>query len=436
MWPGLARATKCPPEQLQKLGARPLHRSSLIATNSEDNLESAGSTHARANRYFNDLPASGAWKDGDPPGERRFFRWDTGRPFLLEAGGSLNELVVAYETWGELTPDTSNAVLICHALTGDSHVCSSADRPGSPDGWWEEMVGPGKFLDTERYFVVCSNVLGGCQGTTGPASVNPDKSRPWGAGFPAVTIRDMVRIQKRLTDHLGVRQWLSVIGGSMGGMQVLEWGAMFPERVRSLAPLAVGCSASPWQIAWSKIGRTAIALDPAWRGGDYYDAPPGFGPQSGLALARATAQITYRSDPLFQDRWGRRLLDPSEEFGLWDRYSVESYLDYHGEKLVNRFDANSYLLLNKAMDSHDLGRGRGGLEKGVKLISAPVLTVAISSDVLYPPRQQRELRDLLRASGGECEFVFVPSEEGHDGFLLEIDAVGGALADFLSRVAI
>lgn len=381
------------------------------------------------------LPASGAWKEGDAPGARRFYKWDTGRPFLLEAGGSLSDLVVAYETWGELDPDGSNAVLVCHALTGDSHVCSSPGISGSPEGWWEDLVGPGNYIDTDRYFVVCSNVLGGCQGTTGPASVDPSTGRPLGAGFPAVTIRDMVRVQKRLSDHLGVRKWLCVIGGSMGGMQVLEWGVMFPERVQSLAPLAVGCASSPWQIAWSKVERAAIFGDPAWRGGDYYDAPAGEGPHAGLALARAIAQITYRSEDLFEERWARKLVEPGKEFGLFDRYSVESYLDYHGEKLVKRFDANSYLLLNKAMDSHDLGRGRGGLRRGVAMLSAPVLTVSISSDVLYPPRQQQELRDLVRATDGECEYVFVPSLDGHDGFLLETEAVGGALAGFLERVS-
>ena len=209
---------------------------------------------------------------------------------------------------------------------------------------------------------------------------------------------------------------------------------MYPARVRSIAPLAVGCAASPWQIGWSAVGRAAIALDPRWRGGEYYEAPPGEGPHEGLALARAVAQITYRSDELFAERFGRSLIRPDEQFGLWDRFGVEGYLDYHGEKLVRRFDANSYLLLNKSMDTHDLGRGRGGLQRAVARITAPVLTVSISSDALYPPRQQTELRDLVVAADGDCRYVMVESPHGHDGFLVESGAVSAALAEFLEDV--
>lgn len=385
----------------------------------------------RPSRLAAGLPVSGAWQPGDPPEDRRFFRLRTGRPFVLESGDSLDGVTVAYETWGTLDGDGSNAVLVCHALTGDAHAY---DPQHSNRGWWQGVIGPGEALDVERYFVVCANVLGGCQGTTGPASLNPATGRPWAAAFPPVTIRDMVRIQARLSDHLGVKQWLCVVGGSMGGMQALEWGAMYPARVRSIAPLAVGCAASPWQIAWSAVGRAAIALDPRWRGGEYYEAPPGEGPHEGLALARAVAQITYRSDELFAERFGRSLVSPNEQFGLWDRFGVEGYLDYHGEKLVRRFDANSYLVLNKSMDTHDLGRGRGGLQRAVARITVPVLTVSISSDTLYPPRQQTELRDLVVAADGDCRYVMVESPHGHDGFLVEAEAVSAALADFLEDV--
>ena len=377
------------------------------------------------------LPPTGAWQEGDPAEGRRFFTPPAGRPFVLESGDSLDSVTVAYETWGTLDDDASNAVLVCHALTGDAH----AYDPGqSKRGWWQGVVGPGEALDVRRYFVVCANVLGGCQGTTGPASLNPATGRRWAATFPPVTVRDMVRVQARLADSLGVKQWLCVVGGSMGGMQALEWGAMYPARVRSIAPLAVGCAASPWQIGWSAVGRAAIAMDPRWRGGEYYEAPPGEGPHEGLALARAVAQITYRSDDLFTERFGRSLVRPNELFGLWDRFGVEGYLDYHGEKLVRRFDANSYLLLNKAMDTHDLGRGRGGLQRAVARITAPVLTVSISSDGLYPPRQQTELRDLVVAADGDCRYVLVESPHGHDGFLVETEALSAVLAEFLEDV--
>ena len=385
----------------------------------------------RPSRLVPGLRASGAWQEGDPPGDRRFFTLETKRPFITEGGGVLDGVTAAYETWGTLDEEASNAVLVCHALTGDAHVY---DPHRGRQGWWQGVVGPGEALDVERYFVVCANVLGGCQGTTGPASLNPATGRRWGAQFPAITIRDMVRVQARLADHLGVRRWLCVTGGSMGGMQALEWGVMYPSRVRSIAPLAVGCAASPWQIGWSAIGRAAIALDPRWRGGEYYEAPPGEGPHEGLALARAVAQVTYRSDVLFDERFGRSLVLPSEMFGLWDRFGVEGYLDYHGEKLVRRFDANSYLVLNKAMDTHDVGRGRGGLQRAVARISAPVLTVSISSDGLYPPRQQTELRDLVVIADGDCRYVRIESPHGHDGFLVETEAVGAVLASFLEDV--
>ena len=385
----------------------------------------------RPSRLAPDLPASGAWQEGDPPGDRRFFTLETKRPFITEGGGVLDGVTAAYETWGTLDEEASNAVLVCHALTGDAHAY---DPHRGRQGWWQGVVGPGEALDVERYFVVCANVLGGCQGTTGPVSLNPATGRRWGAQFPAVTIRDMVRVQARLADHLGIRRWLCVTGGSMGGMQALEWGVMYPSRVRSIAPLAVGCAASPWQIGWSAIGRAAIALDPRWRGGEYYEAPPGEGPHEGLALARAVAQVTYRSDVLFDERFGRSLVLPSEMFGLWDRFGVEGYLDYHGEKLVRRFDANSYLVLNKAMDTHDVGRGRGGLQRAVARVSAPVLTVSISSDGLYPPRQQTELRDLVVIADGDCRYVWIESPHGHDGFLVETEAVGAVMASFLEDV--
>ncbi|MCB1017236.1 MAG: homoserine O-acetyltransferase [Acidimicrobiales bacterium] len=380
------------------------------------------------------LPVTGAWRPGDPPGRRQFLVEADDHPFALEGGGALSNITVAYETWGTLDAAATNAILVCHALTGDAHAAGPSG-PGHPtDGWWDPLIGPGRPLDTDRFFVVCANVLGGCQGTTGPASLDPSTGRPYGSRFPVVTIRDMVRTQARLADHLGVARWLSVVGGSMGGMQVLEWGVMFPDRVASLVPLATTAASGAWQIAFSAAGRRAVALDPRWRGGDYYDAAPGDGPHEGLAVARALAQTTYRSDPVFQQRFGRDVSRPSDTFDLWQDFEVERYLRYHGDKLVRRFDANSYLVLNKAMDLHDLGRRRGGIAAALGRVRAPMLTFSISSDTLYPPHQQEELREAVVAAGGSCDHVLIDSPQGHDGFLLETDEIGAALADFLTAV--
>lgn len=379
------------------------------------------------------LPASGAWKVGDPPFERRFLSVRA-VPFALEQGGVLSEVMVAYETWGTLATDGSNAILVCHALTGDAHA-AGASGPGQPtDGWWDPLIGPGRALDTDRYFVVGVNVLGGCQGSTGPASINPAAGRPYGSAFPVITIRDMVRVQRRLADHLGVDRWLSVIGGSMGGMQVLEWGVIHPDRMRSLIAIATTAAASAQQIAWSTVGRLAVAGDPHWHDGDFYDAAPGEGPHAGLSLARRVAQIHYRSEAVFQQRFGRHSIDPIDHFGMWDRFDVESYLDYQGDKLVRRFDANTYLVLNRAMDLHDLGRGRGGVTEALGRIRVPTCTMSIPTDSLYPPYQQEELRDGLRAKGVSVDHVVIESAHGHDGFLLEFDQVGAAIAKFLARL--
>jgi len=380
------------------------------------------------------LPVTGAWQPGDPVGHRRFVAIGRERPFALEGGGILRDATIAYETWVELNDDRSNALLICHALTGDAHA-HGPSGPGHPSGgWWEDLIGPGKALDTGRYFLVCSNVLGGCQGSTGPASRHPDDGRPYGSRFPVVSIRDMVRAQRYLADELGIERWLSVIGGSMGGMQVLEWGVLFPDRVRSLVPIASTAAASAQQIAWSAVGRMAIANDPNWRDGDYYDAPPGAGPHAGLALARQIAQIHYRSEAVFAQRFGREPLSPLDHFDAWTKFQVESYLDHHGDKLVRRFDANTYLVLNRAMDFHDLARGRGSLAAALARVDVPVCTMSITTDTLYPPYQQEELRDLLVAQGTPVTHVAIDSPHGHDGFLLEFDQVGFGVAKFLTSL--
>ncbi len=381
------------------------------------------------------LPVSGAWLPGDPVGARNFMNIGTHRPFVLEGGGLLRDITVAYETWGELAIDASNAILVCHALTGDAHAAGPSG-PGHPTaGWWDELIGPGRALNTDRYFVVCVNVLGGCQGTTGPASVDPAVATPYGSRFPVVSIRDMVRVQAAVADHLGIGRWLSVVGGSMGGMQVLEWGVMYPDRVASMVPIATCAAATAQQIAFSSVQRSAIALDPAWRGGDYYDAKPGEGPHRGLATAREIAQITYRTDLVFADRFDRTTLDPMDEgFSLWQRFDIEGYLDYHGAKLARRFDANSYLRICKAMDLHDIGRGRGGVAGALARVQGPALTMSIDSDMLYFPYQQEEIRDALVARGVRCEHVVIHSDHGHDAFLLEIDQIGIPMAAFLEDV--
>ncbi len=356
-----------------------------------------------------------------------------GRPFALEGGGRLQEITVAYETWGHLNSDASNAVLICHALTGDSHAAGPISSGHPSVGWWDDLIGPGRAIDTEEFFVVCSNVLGGCQGTTGPASVDPETGHHYGSSFPQVTVRDMVRTQKLLGDRLGIGRWRSVVGGSMGGMQVLEWGAMYPRRVASLIPLATTAAASAMQIAWSAVGRLSIVTDPGFRGGDYYDSPDGEGPWQGLMLGREIAQVTYRSAEIFDDRFGRAHHDPRREFHPWGRFEIESYLDHHGQKLVRRFDANSYLVVSKSMDLHDLGRGRGGVVAALRRLRMPVTTVSISSDTLYPPCQQAEIHDEVTAGGGSCRYEVIESPQGHDGFLLESEPMAPLITKALEE---
>jgi homoserine O-acetyltransferase len=381
------------------------------------------------------LPASGAWRPGDPAGHREFLKLAEDRPFVLEGGGALRDITIAYESWGTLAADGTNAILVCHALTGDSHAAGPLTDGHPTPGWWEDIIGPGRALDTDRYFVVCANVLGGCQGTTGPASPHPGDGRPYASRFPVVSIRDWVRTQAALADHLGIERWLAALGGSMGGMMVLEWAIMFPHRVRAVLPIATCAAATAQQIGWWSTGRRVLNLDPKFRGGDYYDAPPGDGPHEGLALARMISQITFRSDDVFTDRFGREVVEPlSGNFSLWQRFEVERYLEYHGDKLVRRFDANTYLLLTKAMDLHDLGRGRGGLEAALARIRVPVVAVGVSSDVLYPAYQSREIVAAVQAAGGTARYVELESPHGHDAFLIEHDQVGEAITKFLAEV--
>ncbi len=377
------------------------------------------------------LPASGAWREGDDPGGRRFVPLSPGRPFALEGGSLLDRAVVAYETFGTLAPDADNAVLVCHALTGDSHAAGGLEPGHATPGWWEGAIRPGGGIDLDRWFVVCVNVLGGCQGSTGPASSHPDDGRPYGSRFPVVSVRDMVRSQAAVADALGITRWHSVIGGSMGGMQALEWGIMYPERVGSVVVLATCEAASAQQIGWWSAGRRIIRLDPAWRDGEYYDAAPGEGPHEGLSVARMVSQITFRSDDVFTDRFGRELVESLDGFQLWQRFQVERYLEYHGDKLVRRFDANSYLVLTKAMDLHDIGRGRGGAEQALRRLRSPLLAIGVSSDILYPAYQSRQIAEKASAVGVRAGYRELDSPHGHDAFLIEHEAVAAIIAPFL-----
>jgi homoserine O-acetyltransferase/O-succinyltransferase len=371
--------------------------------------------------------ASGAWRPGDELGGRRFVSVFDDRPHALEAGGRLEGVHVAYETWGELAPDRSNAVLVVHALTGDSHAAGPAG-PGHPQpGWWDPLIGPGAALDTSRYFVVCPNVLGGCQGTTGPASMAAD-DRPYGSRFPTITIRDQVVVEAALADRLGIERWHAVVGGSMGGMRVLEWAVGFPDRVRRAVMISVGAKATAEQIAWCSVQMRAIRADPNWQDGDYGAGTPGDGPDTGLSIARGIGQISYRSELEFDQRFGRDHQGDENPLA-GGRYAVESYLDYHGEKLTRRFDANSYIVLSQAMNHHDVGRGRGGVAAALGRVTAETTLAGISSDRLYPLRLQHELAELTPTAG---DVEVIESIHGHDGFLVESDAVGKVVGRALS----
>lgn len=381
-----------------------------------------------------DYPATGAWLPGDNIGRRRFVQFPKDRPFALDGGTTLQNISLAYETWGSLNTEKTNAVLLCHAWTGDSHAAGPAEIGHPTPGWWEAAIGPGLAIDTNKWFVVCSNTIGGCQGSTGPVSPHPDDGKPYASRFPVITIRDMVRAQAHLADALGIECWHSVIGGSMGGMQVLEWGITYPDRVQTLVPIATCAQSTAQQIAWDAIGRRAISLDPKWNNGEYYDAAPGEGPWQGLAIARMVSQVTFRSDNVFTDRFGRDLADKDgakNGLGLWDRFEVESYLDHHGDRLNRRFDANSYLIIGKAMDLHDVARGRGNLERAMSRITASTLVIGVSSDILYPTYQQLQIQSLIAGNGVACSYVEIDSPHGHDSFLINTEQVGPPISRFL-----
>lgn len=347
-------------------------------------------------------------------------------PLLLQRGGRLERVAVAYETYGELNSAGTNAILVAHALTGSAHAAGGTDREEVP-GWWDPLIGPGKAIDTRRFFVVCSNVLGGCYGTTGPSSIDPATGYPYGPDFPSYTVRDMVEVQHRLLDQLGVRSLRAVIGGSMGGMQVLEWAATYPEMVRAIVPIAIGARHSAWAIGLNEVARRAIVSDPAWQGGRY---PAHHQPETGLGLARAIAMLTYRSYDSLEQKFGReRVADqvrgPND--ALEASFQIASYLAYQGVKLVKRFDANTYLSLTRAMDDYDIAEGRGSLGSVLRAMEMPALVMGIDTDVLYPESEARALVEKLP----NARYATISSPHGHDAFLIEYPQVAAQLRRFL-----
>jgi homoserine O-acetyltransferase len=372
----------------------------------------------------------GAWRPGDEPGRREFavLRGDGGDGFTFEGGGRLDEVTVAYETWGTLNAARTNAVLVLHALTADSHVVGPAGHGHAQKGWWDGLIGPGAAIDTDRYYAVCPNVLGGCQGTTGPSSLNAE-GRPFGSRFPFITIRDQVAVEIAFADQLGVDQWACVLGGSMGGMRVLEWCIEVPDRVARAMVLSVGAAASADQIALSSLQIQAIRSDPAFHGGDYYETSRR--PLDGLSIARGIGHYSYRTGDEFEARFGHEA-QGEEDLLKGGRFAMESYLEYHGEKLAKRFDPNSYIALSEAMNHHDVGRGRGGIGAALQAVKAPVTLAGISTDRLYPLAQQEEIAQLLP---GHPPVSVVESASGHDGFLLEIEQVGRVIRSALDARA-
>ncbi|PYY46824.1 homoserine O-acetyltransferase [Curtobacterium sp. MCLR17_043] len=371
-------------------------------------------------------PVTGAWRPGDHPGARHFE--SLGEQWVR--GGRLPSVRVAYETWGTLNAARDNAVLVLHALTGDSHVTGAAGPGHRTAGWWGDVVGPGRAIDTDRWFVIAPNMLGGCQGTTGPSSVSPTGAE-WGSRFPFVTVRDQVEVQAQLADRLGIETFAAVVGGSMGGMHALEFAVSHPARVQRLAVLASTAQTTADQIAANSLQRAAIQMDPAFAGGDYYEADVGEGPHRGLSLARRMALMTYRASDELNSRFARSWQSDVSPLGDDGRFSVESYLDFHGNKFTRRFDASSYVTLTYAMDSHDVGAGRGGVSAALGLVTARTLVVGISSDRLFPVEDQHRIAaGVPDALDGDTAAV-IESEFGHDGFLIEHEQVGAHLRRLL-----
>jgi homoserine O-acetyltransferase len=345
----------------------------------------------------------------------------------LECGKTLGPVTLAYETYGALNAEKSNAILVCHALSGDAHAAGVHEVDDNP-GWWEDMIGPGKAFDTNRYFVVCSNVIGGCKGSTGPSSISPKTGKPYALDFPMITVADMVNAQRHLIDHLGIERLLSVAGGSMGGMQVLQWVASYPARVRSAIPIATALKHSPQQIAFNEVVRQSIMADPDWRQGNYYEYGQ---PAKGLAVARMIGHITFMSDQSMEEKFSRRLKNGDYSFKFGADFEVEGYLRYRGDSFVKRFDANSYLYITKAIDYFDLSNGK--LVSREKPIDTRFLVISFKSDWLYPSYQSQEIVRQLKAGVIEATSCEIASTYGHDSFLVEVDEQTHLIKHFLEK---
>lgn len=353
-------------------------------------------------------------------GIRKVFRLPE---MVLQSGKPLSDAVLAYETFGTLHTAKNNAILVCHALTGDSHASETEDGPG----WWDGLIGPGKALDTNRHFIICANVLGGCSGSTGPAAIEPETGKPYGMSFPTVTIRDMVQAQYHLVRSFGIERLHAVIGGSMGGMQVFEWGVSYPDMMETLIPIATCGRFSAMGIAYNNVMRQAIYNDPNWNDGDYYGKTF---PETGLNLARRIGMITYRSFCLYEERFGRAMVPTADPYEMESEYQVEKYLSYQGTKLVNRFDANSYLYLLKAMDLHDVSSGRGDYEEVLAQIKARTLMIGIDSDFLFPADELKKDADTLSRQGKPAIYRELRSVHGHDAFLIEFEQMNEWIKQF------
>lgn len=345
----------------------------------------------------------------------------------LESGQTLGPVTVAYETYGTLNDDKSNAILVEHAFSGDAHAAGYHEKDEDP-GWWDSMIGPDKALDTNKYFVICSNIIGGCKGSTGPSSNNPATGKPYALQFPFITVADMVRAQKELIDHLGIKKLLSVVGGSMGGMQVLEWVALYPQCLRSAIPIATSLKHSPQQIAFDEVGRQAVMADPSWQEGNYYG---GEKPERGLAVARMIGHITYMSDKSMEQKFSRRLRNKDFSFRFSADFEVEGYLRYRGDNFVKRFDANSYLYITKAMDYFDLSGDK--LIPRRERLGLRFLVISFKSDWLYPSYQSLEIVRLLKVNGADATYCEINSTYGHDAFLLEVEKQSHLIKHFLHK---
>jgi len=393
----------------------------------EDAVPSGFITDEMSRQLAGRPPATGAWRDGDPAGEREFA---TISGIHLESGKDFGPFKLAFETWGSLNQDASNAVLVLHALTGDSHVVGGASKAHPTEGWWNGIIGPGLAIDTEKFYVVAPNILGGCQGSTGPASLDA-KGVEFGSKFPFLTIRDQVSAQFEFSKLIGIHHWHAVIGGSMGGMHALEWAILHPDAMTNLAVIAAPPISTADQIALNCVQIEAIKTDPAFNDGHFYDARAGQGPHRGLALARRMALLNYRSPSELNERFERTWQSSVNPLGGGGRFAVESYLDFHGNKFTRRFDANSYITLVNAMNSHDVSRGRGSLAEALAKVKARTLVAGIDSDRLFPISGQAEIASNLTCElvGGELQVI--NSEFGHDGFLIEKDLVGPLLTQLL-----